>query len=91
MRMLTGITFRGVIKKEKERSCGCLDRSYQYAQLSFYTRPAFFSVTKAPFLEIVFKARAVSLTVTKRLSSGTQIRLVFRLGVNNLGVLAVTC
>ena len=61
------------------------------AQKLFHTKPAFFNVLKAPFLEIVFKARALSFTVTKRLSSGTQIRFVFRFGVNNLDVLAVTC
>jgi hypothetical protein len=63
----------------------------QIDQKSFYTKPAFFNVRKAPFLVIVFKARALSFTVTKRVSSGTQIRFVFRFGVNSLGVLAVTC
>jgi len=63
----------------------------QIIQNPFHTRPAFFNVLKAPFFEMVFKARALSFTVTKRVSSGTQIRFVFRFGVNNLGVLAVTC
>ena len=61
------------------------------AQESFQTKPAFFKVLKAPFFVMVFKARALSFTVTNRSISGTQIRFVFKFGVNNHGVLAVTC
>ena len=42
--------------------------------------PAFLSVTKAPFLLTVFSARQLSLSLTNLLSSGTQMRLVWRFG-----------
>ena len=57
----------------------------QITQKPVYTRPAFFKVLNAPFLVIVFKARAVSFTVTKRLSSGTQIRFVLQVGSEQSG------
>lgn len=37
--------------------------------------PAFFKVTKAPFLFTVFKARQLSFTRINLPSSGTQMRL----------------
>lgn len=40
---------------------------------------------------MVLSARALNFTVTKRSSSGTQIRRVLRFGTKSLGVLAVTC
>ena len=53
--------------------------------------PAFVKVAKAPFLLIVFNARAVNLTVTNRFCSGTQIRLTWRLGKKVRGTTLVTC
>jgi hypothetical protein len=53
--------------------------------------PALARVLWAPFFERVLNARAVALTVTNLLSSGTQTRLVLRLGECQRGVTAVTC
>ena len=44
------------------------------------TIPAFFRVTKAPFLLTVFSARQLSFTLTNLSSSGTQMRLFWRFG-----------
>src|ERR1700745_2381482 len=91
VRMLTGTTFFDIIKKRKKSDPADAESLLQINQKSIYTRPAFFSVRKAPFFVIVFRARAVRFTTTSRFNTRTQIRFVSRVGRNNLGLFGVTC